>query len=93
MMGMDVTNELHASFSCQAQSLKWWHSELVFFYLTPLLPTYIFYTLGTCTKNEFLVTPMIQSQLKTKVCATLVLNWIGQREDDVVEDIVKKKQA
>jgi hypothetical protein len=48
MRGVDVADQLHASYSCQTRSHKWWHRVFFFFLDTTIVNMYLLYLGHVC---------------------------------------------
>ena len=57
MKGVDVADQLQASYSCQNRSHKWWHHLFHFLLDQTIVNVYILY-LGLHTNNEYMKEPM-----------------------------------
>jgi hypothetical protein len=80
MRGVDVADQLHASYSSFTRSHKWWHR--IFFALLDMTEVnmYIMY-LSSCTSGRNPVPrPMIHLQFKTTLCESLLEGWTWQNE-------------
>jgi hypothetical protein len=80
MRGVDVVDQLRASYSSLTQSHKWWHR--VFFSLLDITEVnmYIMY-LDRCKQSRHPVThPLTHLQFKNKLCEALLLGWKGRNE-------------
>jgi hypothetical protein len=80
MRGVDVANQLHASYSSQTRSHKWWHR--VFWALLDVTEVnmYIMY-LDRYKQGPNLVThPMTHLKFKNTLCKALLVGW-GRRNE------------
>jgi hypothetical protein len=77
MRGVDVADQLRASYSCQVRSHKWWHR--IFFFLLDLsvVNMYIYYLNCVQHVNERRrpLTPMTHLQFKKGLCEALLHGW------------------
>jgi hypothetical protein len=81
MRGIDVANQLCASYSCQTQSHKWLHWVLYFLHDTTVVNMYIIY-LSLLHRQRVPSRPMTHLQFKTQLCQALLQNWLGRRGDN-----------
>jgi hypothetical protein len=77
MRGIDVADQLQASYSCQSRSHKWWHHVFHFVINQTVVNMYIIY-LEHCASERFRRMPMTHLQFKTVLCEALLQNWQGQ---------------
>jgi hypothetical protein len=80
MRGVDVADQLWASYSSLTRSHKWWHR--IFFSLLDITEVnmYIMY-MHRCKQGPTLVThPLTYLQFKTKLCEALLHGWKGRNE-------------
>lgn len=84
MRGVDVVDQLRASYTCQTRSHKWWHRVFSFLLDTTIVNMYIFYK-GFLQMNDRGKKPMTHLQFKTNLCEALLQNWAG-RVLDVDDD-------
>jgi hypothetical protein len=77
MYGVDVANQLRASYSTQNRSHKWWHC--IFFILLDMTVVNIFIIYVTARKTFFVHRrkPMTHLQFMTELCGALLRNWEG----------------
>jgi hypothetical protein len=80
MRGVDVADQVRASYSSQNQSHKWWHQ--VFFALLDITEVniYIMY-LDRCKQGPNLKkNPMMHLQFKNALCEALLVGWVRRNE-------------
>jgi hypothetical protein len=80
MRGVDVADQLRASYSSQSRSHKWWHR--VFFALLDIseVNSYIMY-LDRCKQGPNPMTiPMTHLQFKNALCEALLVGWLRRTE-------------
>jgi hypothetical protein len=80
MRGVDVADELRASYSCQTRSHKWWHRIWFFLLDTTVVNMYIMF-LGHLRRERVPTRPMTHLQFKSELCEALFNNWPGRGED------------
>jgi hypothetical protein len=78
MRGVDVADQLWASYSSQTQSHKWWHCVWNFLLDMTVVNMYITY-LSILARQHVKKRPMTHLQFKTTLCAALTLNWEGRQ--------------
>ena len=74
MRGVDVADQLRASYSCQTRSHKWWHRIFWFLLDTTVVNMYIYY-LALRRERGRRVAPMTHLQFKTQFCENLTKDW------------------
>jgi hypothetical protein len=77
MHGVDVADQLRASYSCQTRSHKWWHRVFFFLIDTTVVNMYIIY-LSLLRRQQVPSRPMTHLQFKTQLCQALLQNWPGR---------------
>jgi hypothetical protein len=77
MRGVDVADQLRASYSSQTRSHKWWHRVWNFLLDVTVVNMYIMY-LSILARQRVKKRPMTHLQFKTTLCAALTLNWEGR---------------
>ena len=83
MRGVDVADQLRASYCTQNRSHKWWHR--VFFFLLDMTVVNMFFIYIDKCKNSLPVRkPMTHLQFRMELCDALLQNWRVQEEDDFV---------
>jgi hypothetical protein len=80
MRGVDVADQLRASYSCQTRSHKWWHQVFFFLIDTTVVNMYVMY-LAHLRRARVPSRPMSHLQFKTQLCEALLQNWPGREED------------
>jgi len=73
--GVDVADQLHASYTCQTRSYKWWHRVFFFLIDTSIVNMYIIY-MNKCKQRRPLQHPMTLLQFQTQLCKGLTENWL-----------------
>jgi hypothetical protein len=81
MRGVDVADQLRASYSCQTRSHKWWHRVLFFLIDTTVVNMYIIY-LSLLRRQRVPSRPMTHLQFKTQLCHALLQNWPDRNGDN-----------
>jgi hypothetical protein len=81
MRGVDVVDQLWASYSYQTRSHKWWHRVFFFLIDTTVVNMYIIY-LSLLRRQQVPSRPMIHLQFKTQLCQALLQNWPGRGGDN-----------
>jgi hypothetical protein len=81
MRGVDVANQLRASYSYQTRSHKWWHWIFFFLIDTAVVNMYIIY-LSLLRRQRVPSRPMTHLQFKTQLCHALLQNWPSRRGDN-----------
>ena len=74
MHGVDVADQLRASYSCQTRSHKWWHRVFFFLIDTSIVNMYAIY-LDKCRNCAPPRKPMTHLQFWTQLCEALMQNW------------------
>jgi hypothetical protein len=74
MRGVDVANQLRASYSSQARSHKWWHHIFFFLLDMTIVNIYIIYAAHVKNSREARM-PMMHLQFKVGLCAALLDGW------------------
>jgi hypothetical protein len=74
MCGVDVADQLRASYSCQNCSHKWWHRVFLFLIDMTIVNMCIMY-LDECKNGEHPRTPMTHLQFQTTLCEHLLRGW------------------
>lgn len=76
--GVDVADQLRASYSTHNRSHKWWH-RIFFFLLDMIVVNMLLMYVGAC-KTSFAHSrkPMTHLQFRTKLCGALLRNWEGR---------------
>lgn len=77
MRGVDVADQLRASYSCQTRSHKWWHRVFYFLLDTTVVNMYVIY-LGTLHRRRHPRRCISHLQFKTRLCDALTQNWHGR---------------
>jgi hypothetical protein len=77
MRGVDVADQLCASYSSQTRSHKWWHRVWNFLLDMTVVNMYITY-LSILARQRVRKTPMTHLQFRISLCATLTLQWKGR---------------
>ena len=84
MHGVDVVDQLHASYSCQVRSHKWWHHIFFFLLDVTVVNMYIIYlasfTNVNCRRVQE-VTPMTHLQFKQGMCEALLEDWVTRTRE------------
>jgi hypothetical protein len=83
MRGVDVADQLRASYSCQVWSHKWWHRIFFFLLDMTIVNMYIVY-LAHVTYSRSPRTPMIHLQFKVGLCEALLDGW--QMRNELLEE-------
>ena len=78
MCGMDVVDQLRASYSCQVRSHKWWHHIFYFLLDMTIVNMYIMY-LSILRTERVRKVPITHLQFCTKLCHALLQNWSGRK--------------
>ena len=77
MRGVDVSDQLRASYSCQVRSHKWWHRIFYFLLDLTVINMYIYYL--ACVEKfnvrRVPVTPMTHLQFKKGLREALLVGW------------------
>jgi hypothetical protein len=81
MRGVDVTDQLRASYSSQTRSHKWWHRIFWFLIDMTLVNMYIMYLSRAAERPNPISQPMTHLQFKTALVEALLLRW--ERRVDV----------
>jgi hypothetical protein len=78
MRGVDVADQLWASYSTQNRSHKWWHR--IFFFLLDMTVVNMFIMYVAACKTSFVYPrkPMTHLQFRTQLCEALLKNWEGR---------------
>jgi hypothetical protein len=78
MRGVEVADQLQASYSTQNRSYKWWHR--IFFFLLDMTVVNMFIMYVVACKISFAHPrkPVTQLQFRTHLCEALLKNWEGQ---------------
>ena len=74
MRGVDVANQLQASYSCQSRSHKWWHRIFDFLLDQIEVNMYVLY-LDQVRCQRMRVPPMNHLEFKMKFCESLVAKY------------------
>ena len=74
MWGVDVADQLRASYSCETWSHKWWHRMFWFLVDISIVNIFIMY-LHICRMATNPVTPKSHLEFKTKLCVEFHRNW------------------
>jgi len=84
MRGVDVVDQLRASYTCQTRSHKWWHRVFSFLLDTIVVNMYLIYKdlLQLHLRGK---SPITHLQFKTNFCDALLMNSRG-RDVDIPED-------
>jgi hypothetical protein len=77
MHGVDIADQLRASYSLQTQSHKWWHHIWNFLLDVTVVNMYIMY-LSILARKRVKKRPMTHLQFKTTLYTALTLNWEGR---------------
>ena len=76
--GVDIADQLRASYTCQTRSHKWWHRVFWFLLDTTVVNMYIYYLV--VLKQQRVQKPaMMHLQFKIQFCEYLTKNWQRQR--------------
>jgi hypothetical protein len=82
MRGVDVADQLRASYCTQNRSHKWWHR--VFFFLLDMTVVNMFLIyIDKCKNMSPVRKPMSHLQFRTDLCEALLLRWRVREEDDL----------
>jgi hypothetical protein len=74
MRGVDVADQLRASYSAQVRSHKWWHR--IFFFLLDMTVVNMYIIYVECVKNLWVPRlPMTHLQFKMGLCEALLEGW------------------
>lgn len=77
MRGVDMADQLRASYICQTRSHKWWHQVFFFLLDTTIVNIYILY-LAHLHHQRIPRSPMTHLEFKLQLCdALLQQNWGG----------------
>ena len=79
MRGVDVADQLQASYSCQTRSHKWWQRVFWFLIDTSIVNMYVMY-LQVWSSMANPGKPKMHLQFKMDLCTELLRNW-ATRED------------
>ena len=82
MRGVDVANQLRASYSCQTWSHKWWHQVFFFLIDTSIVNMYAIY-LDKCRSCAPPQKPMTHLQFQIQLCEALIQNWEEHKGRDL----------
>jgi hypothetical protein len=74
MRGVDVVDQLQASYSNQNQSHKWWHGVFLFLIDMTVINMFIMY-LDECKNGEHPLRPMTHLQFRTTLCEQILRGW------------------
>jgi hypothetical protein len=74
MRGVDVADQLRASYSCQVRSHKWWHRIFYFLVDMTLVNMYIMY-MSILARERIKKVPITHLQFRTEMCRALLQNW------------------
>jgi uncharacterized short protein YbdD (DUF466 family) len=74
MRGMDVADQLQASYSCQMRSHKWWHYIFFFLLDMTIVNMYIVYLAHMKNSRQGRI-PMTHLQFKVSLCEALLDGW------------------
>ena len=74
MRGVDVADQLRASYSSQTRSHKWWHRVFWFLVDTSIVNMYVMY-LNRFVRERIVESPMTHLQFKTKLCEELLQGY------------------
>jgi hypothetical protein len=74
MRGVDVADQLRASYSCQVRSHKWWHCIFYFLLDMTIVNMYIMY-LSILGRQRLRKVPITHLQFRTELCHALIQNW------------------
>jgi hypothetical protein len=77
MRGIDVADQLRASYSCQVRSHKWWHRIFYFLLDMTIVNMYIMY-LSILGRQRIRKVPITHLQFRTELCRALLQNWKGR---------------
>jgi hypothetical protein len=77
MRGVDVADQLRASYSCQNRSHKWLHRVFLFLIDMTIMNMFIMYT-DECKNGEHPSKPMTHLQFRTTLCEHLLRGWEGR---------------
>ena len=75
MHGVDVADQLWASYSCQVRSHKWWHR--MFYFLVDMIFVNMYTSILWCEKIKKV--PITHLQFCTKMYRALLQNWNGRK--------------
>ena len=84
MQGVDVADQLRASYTCQTCSHKWWHRPFFFLLDQTIINMYIYY-LAILGQGRIGRAQMTHLQFKTNFCEALTCNWPHRRRDEPVQ--------
>jgi hypothetical protein len=78
MRGVDIADQLRASYNTQNRSHKWWHR--IFFFLLDITVVNMFIMYVAACKTSFAHPrkPMTHLQFRTQLCEALLKNWKGR---------------
>jgi hypothetical protein len=74
MRGVDVADQLRASYSCQSCSHKWWHRAFHFLLDQTIVNMYTIY-FGLCGSAQHRRKSMTHLQFKMQICEALLQGW------------------
>jgi hypothetical protein len=77
MCGVDVADQLRASYSCQVRSHKWWHRIFYFLLDMTIVNMYIMY-LSILKRQRVRKVPITHLQFRSELCSALLQNWGGR---------------
>jgi hypothetical protein len=81
MRGVDVADQLRASYSCQVRTHKWWHRIFYFLLDMTIVNMYIMY-LSILDWQRQKKVPITHLQFRTELCRALLQNWNGRERGD-----------
>jgi hypothetical protein len=77
MRGIDVADQLRASYSYQVRSHKWWHRIFYFLLDMTIVNMYIMY-LSILGRQRVQKVPITHLQFRSELCRALLQNWQGR---------------
>jgi hypothetical protein len=78
MRGIDIADQLRASYSCQVWNHKWWYRIFYFLLDMTVVNMYIMY-LSILRTRRVRKVPITHLQFRTELCSTLLQNWQGRK--------------
>jgi hypothetical protein len=76
--GVDVADQLRASYCNQNRSHKWWHRIFFFLLDMTMVSMFIMYVAACKTSFAHPRKPMTHLQFRTQLCEALLKNWKGR---------------
>jgi hypothetical protein len=81
MRGVDVADQLRASYCSQNRSHKWWHRVFLFLVDMSIVNMFIIYV-DECKNDETPRRPMTHMQFRMELCKSLLRNWRGKNHEE-----------